>query len=361
MIKKRLFRGALALVVMSSLVVMPAGATDLQTQKANAESEVTSLQTQLNTIMTSLNDLEVQGQKKADEIAKAKTDLAATQEKEAEQYEQMKLRIKYMYEDGDTATIEKIVTSGSFSEMLEQVEYANSIHTYDRDALTSYQETVQQVSDIKTSLESDQAKLQSMQADYETQSNELSTMITQKSAEITNLDGLIQEAAAKVAAEQAAKAAEAAAAQAAQVAQTTPEAGSSGNDDIGGGGGGAIGSGGGGGAQEPSYDVSTGNAVVDRAYGWVGRAEYVWGACSPGAFDCSGFVSYCLTGAYGRLGTTYTFLGWSRVSDPQPGDVAVNENHCGIYIGGGQMIHAATEGVGVIVGPVQGGMVYVRY
>ena len=112
---------------------------------------------------------------------------------------------------------------------------------------------------------------------------------------------------------------------------------------------------------EPSYDSATGNAIVDRAWGWVGRAEYVWGACSPGAFDCSGFVSYCLTGSYSRLGTTYTFMGWRQVYDPQPGDVCVNEGHCGIYIGNGQMIHAATEGVGVIVGGVQGGMIYVRY
>ena len=112
---------------------------------------------------------------------------------------------------------------------------------------------------------------------------------------------------------------------------------------------------------EPNYNPSTGNAVVDRAYSWVGKAEYVWGACSPGAFDCSGFVSYCLTGAYSRLGTTYTFLGWTQVSDPQPGDVAVNAEHCGIYIGGGQMIHAADYGIGVIQGPVQSGMIYVRY
>ncbi len=49
--------------------------------------------------------------------------------------------------------------------------------------------------------------------------------------------------------------------------------------------------------------------------------------------------------------TTYTFLTWTQVSNPQPGDVAVNENHCGIYIGGGQMIHAADYGIGVIVGP----------
>ena len=46
---------------------------------------------------------------------------------------------------------------------------------------------------------------------------------------------------------------------------------------------------------------------------------------------------------------------------PQPGDVAVNSGHCGIYIGNGKMIHAATYGVGVIVGPVQSGMVFVRY
>ena len=45
----------------------------------------------------------------------------------------------------------------------------------------------------------------------------------------------------------------------------------------------------------------------------------------------------------------------------QPGDVAVNADHCGIYIGGGQMIHCATYGVGVIIGPVQSGMVFVRY
>ena len=113
-------------------------------------------------------------------------------------------------------------------------------------------------------------------------------------------------------------------------------------------------------APTPAAPSVDGGSVVSRAYSQLGAA-YVWGACSPGAFDCSGFVSYCLTGSYTRLGTTYTFLGWTQVSDPQPGDVCVNANHCGIYIGGGQMIHAATEGVGVIVGSVQSGMIYVRY
>ena len=52
---------------------------------------------------------------------------------------------------------------------------------------------------------------------------------------------------------------------------------------------------------------------------------------------------------------------WPKIDDPKPGDICVNENHTGIYIGNNQMIHAATEGVGVITGPVQDGMIYVRY
>ena len=113
----------------------------------------------------------------------------------------------------------------------------------------------------------------------------------------------------------------------------------------------------------PTYNPSTGNAVVDRAYGQIGRA-YGYGDPSYGAgpneYDCSGFVSYALSGSHSRMGSTYTFMAWPQVSDPQPGDVAVNSGHCGIYIGGGQMIHSATYGVGVVVGPVQGGMTIVR-
>ena len=101
--------------------------------------------------------------------------------------------------------------------------------------------------------------------------------------------------------------------------------------------------------------------AVDRAYSWLGRANFVAGACRPGEFDCSGFVSYCVTGTYERIGTIYTFLGYPRVSNPQPGDICVSENDCGIYIGGGQMIHMSPWGVGVIISPVQRDMVYTSY
>ena len=113
--------------------------------------------------------------------------------------------------------------------------------------------------------------------------------------------------------------------------------------------------------EEPQFYIPSGYPAVDRAAAWVGRAEYVWGACSPGAFDCSGFVSYCVTGQYARIGTTYTFMGFPQVSDPQPGDICTSETHCGIYIGNGMMIHASDYGIGVIISEVRPGMIYVRY
>lgn len=104
----------------------------------------------------------------------------------------------------------------------------------------------------------------------------------------------------------------------------------------------------------------SGNSVVNRAYSQLGK-PYQWGAVGPNSFDCSGLVSYCLTGSYSRLGTTGTFMGWTRVSNPQPGDICVNSHHCGIYIGGGQMIHAPQTGDVVKVSSVHSGMIYVRY
>ena len=104
----------------------------------------------------------------------------------------------------------------------------------------------------------------------------------------------------------------------------------------------------------------SGNVVVSRAYGEIGK-PYVWAAVGPDSYDCSGLVSYCLTGRHARIGTTGTFMGWPRVSNPQPGDICVNSHHCGVYIGDGMMIHAPRPGKNVQEGSVHSGMIYVRY
>lgn len=106
------------------------------------------------------------------------------------------------------------------------------------------------------------------------------------------------------------------------------------------------------------YYATDGEKVVEVATNQLGK-DYVYSACGPDAFDCSGLVSYCLTGKYERIGSTSDIISWPETTNPQPGDICIKEGHTGIYIGNGQMIHAATEGVGVVIGDVQDGMWYV--
>ena len=106
--------------------------------------------------------------------------------------------------------------------------------------------------------------------------------------------------------------------------------------------------------------IGAGGTVVERAESCLGL-PYQWGATGPNSFDCSGLVGYALTGTYDRIGTTYTYMTYPKVSDPQPGDICTNDHHCGIYIGDGNMIHAPQTGDVVKIGPVHSDMIFVRY
>lgn len=369
-------------VVTSSMIVTPVLAApsvdDLKKEKAAKQNEVSSLQSQLTTLMGKVNTLESELIQTGEDITKAQSDLVVAQKKEKEQYAAMKKRIKYMYEAGNDSAFETLVTSDDFTDLLSKAEYVQNVHSYDRKQLQEYVETKQQISDLKDSLEKDQKELESKQVEYEKQGDNLNNLITSKSSEVANLDSEIQaaaEAAAKEAAERAAKeAAEKAAKEAAKKQQasaannstssnrnnsttsnnttsnknntsnTTRPSRPSGNNTS---------------SNTTSGSNANGGTIVSRAYSQLGK-PYVWGAFGPSSFDCSGFVSYCLTGSYTRLGTTLTFMGWTRVSNPQPGDVVTTATHCGIYIGNGQMIHAPHTGDVVKVGPVQSGMIYVR-
>ena len=350
------FRKAAAVVLTAalacSLTVTPVLADevdDLKQQKENVQSEVEDLQSQLDTLMQKMSDHEDELISTGQEITQTEEDLKQAEEDEQEQYEAMKLRIKYMYEAGTgSADLDRVLSSGDMSGMLSQAEYSQQVHNYDREKLEEYVATTEKVKELKASLEEKQDDLEAAQEEYQAQQAEMSSTIEEKSAEIENLDDMIQEAARKAQEEEEARQRAAAAAAEAERQQAQQQGGSS------------ITTGGGSSSSGDSIPNTSGSAVVARAQSCLGAA-YVWGACSPGAFDCSGLVSYCLTGRYVRLGNTTTFMGWPRVSSPQPGDVCVGNGHCGIYIGGGMMIHAATEGVGVITGPVQSGMIYVRY
>lgn len=357
-------RRILAALITSSLVVTPVLAApsvdDLQKSKASAQSEVNSLQSQLQSIVSKITQLEADLTTKGEEIIQAQADLEQAQEDEKTQYAAMKLRIKYMYEAGDATALESLVSSEDFSDLLSKAEYVQSVHGYDRDKLEEYVATKQKIADLKDQLETEQSQLESMQTEYETEESNLTTLIDSKQAEVADLDSQIQEAAEKAAKEEEERQKKAEEErqkqlQAASQNSTTTNS-NSGNSN-------SSSSSNNKGNSSSSSSSSSGSYVsgstVSRAYSALGK-PYVWGAAGPNSFDCSGLVSFCLTGRYSHTYSSSDFVGLTKVSNPQPGDICVRVGHVGVYIGGGQMIHAPHTGDVVKISAVPSNMWYVR-
>lgn len=358
-------RRILAALITSSLVVTPVFAApsvdDLQKSKASAQSEVNSLQSQLQSIVSKITQLEADLTTKGEEIIQAQADLEQAQEDEKTQYAAMKLRIKYMYEAGDATALESLVSSEDFSDLLSKAEYVQSVHGYDRDKLEEYVATKQKIADLKEQLETEQSQLESMQTEYETEESNLTTLIDSKQAEVADLDSQIQEAAEKAAKEEEERQKKAEEErqkqlQAASQNSTTTNSNSGSSNS-------SSNSNSNKGNSSSSSSSSSGSYVsgstVSRAYSALGK-PYVWGAAGPNSFDCSGLVSFCLTGRYSHTYSSSDFVGLTKVSNPQPGDICVRVGHVGVYIGGGQMIHAPHTGDVVKISAVPSNMWYVR-
>ena len=351
-------RRILAALITSSLVVTPVLAApsvdDLQKSKASAQSEVNSLQSQLQSIVSKITQLEADLTTKGEEIIQAQADLEQAQEDEKTQYAAMKLRIKYMYEAGDATALESLVSSEDFSDLLSKAEYVQSVHGYDRDKLEEYVATKQKIADLKDQLETEQSQLESMQTEYETEESNLTTLIDSKQAEVADLDSQIQEAA-----EKAAKEEEERQKKAEEERQKQLQAASQNSTTTNGNSGNSNSNKGNSSSNSSSSSSYVSGSTVSRAYSALGK-PYVWGAAGPNSFDCSGLVSFCLTGRYSHTYSSSDFVGLTKVSNPQPGDICVRVGHVGVYIGGGQMIHAPHTGDVVKISAVPSNMWYVR-
>lgn len=340
----------------------------LTSELGTVEDSIEETTSALTQIMLELELLDVDIANKETDIDNATVALNDAILREQEQYDAMKIRIQYLYETGNEDLLTVYMESGSISEALTRADYIEGLYSYDRQMLGEYQDTVLEVSELKSSLETEREELLDLQAEYEeeqanmelvidelqelsddyaakisaaqSQANQYAATIAAQNAALQSLDAQITEAEA----EEARKKAEEEAKLLAEAAQngtgvtvtttgnvtydTTPIYNSGGSD--------------------------LGKAIANYGCQFIGN-PYVYGGTSltQGA-DCSGFtMSVYKNFGYNlpRSSSAQQSVGREvSYSEAQPGDIICYSGHVAIYIGNGQIVHASTPSGGIKIG-----------
>ena len=139
--KRRLIRTLITGTVVSSLIVAPVYAApqdevkSLESQKSQAEAQAASVNQDLVDLLVEYEALQQDMKNQEKKIDQAGKDLEDAEEKEKQQYEDMKLRIKYMYENGEGSFISVLVSATDFTDFVNKAEYVQKVNKYDRDML----------------------------------------------------------------------------------------------------------------------------------------------------------------------------------------------------------------------------------
>ena len=337
----------------------------LKDQQQITADDIKNKSAKLDEILAAQKKLQKDITSKQAEIEQNQKDLAAAQEKQQEQYDAMKKRIQFMYENSAEDNIwTAIIESNGITDMLNRIEYVSDVYDSDRALMDSYQAAVEQVKEIGTKLDNDMNELTAMQDDYEkqqadveaaivaleNQKEQYASQIAQAQQQADNYQNIIT-AQGKIIQEQEAAAA-AAAAQAA-AARANSSSSSSSYDGGGAGKGGSIaGDYAAGGGKNPGASTGvSGSSVVSYAMQFVGN-PYVWGGNSlTNGVDCSGFVHevYAHFGiSTPRYSQAFKSVGQAVSFDNiQPGDVVVYPGHVAIYAGGGVIVEAQSTKAGI--------------
>lgn len=166
---------------------------ELKQEKAKAEQEKLSLSTQLNKIIGDLKKAEADVDAKEQEIATTEDELTAARIKENEQYEAMKIRIKYMYENGNEDMIAVLLSAEDMADFLNKAEYVEQISVYDREMLVEFQNIVKDIEEKEAKLKKEKEQLVTLQKNLAKKQTEVETLLASKKSEISNLEDAIGE------------------------------------------------------------------------------------------------------------------------------------------------------------------------
>lgn len=326
---------------------------NIKDSQSDVKDSISVAAAKMKTLLSKQEQLKSDIKDKQNEVEQANKKLEEAKEEEQKQYDAMKLRIQYLYENStDNSIWSAILESNGLSDMLNRIEYATDLYKSDRELMTSYQNAVKKVEDWTMQLADEMDSLLALQDKYQTQQGELKTLMAklekQKDAYAQQLAEAQKQAQdyKKTISKQEAiiRAQEAAAARA--NANTYDGGGTGASGGI---------------ASDsylkdpdcnPSQTTNVGGAdIVAYAQQFVGN-PYVWGGNSlTNGVDCSGFVH--LVYAHFGISTPRYSQAFKSVGQPvsyqniQAGDVVVYPGHVAIYIGNGNIVEAQSTRAGI--------------
>lgn len=162
---------------------------DLEKSRDNVKGKISDLNKSLVNISARITKLEKLLTEKNEEIADTQEELKAAEDTAAKQYEDMKLRIRYMYENGQYSYAEALLSSEDFSEFLNSAEYITQIQQYDREKLDAYKQTIDKIEAYEAQLQTERAELETLKSDVEREKANVTNILAKRESELADIKG----------------------------------------------------------------------------------------------------------------------------------------------------------------------------
>lgn len=163
--------------------------SQLEKSKTSLKNYVKELDSQLMSVEAKIAELKDLITEKEQEIEETKMELEEAIQIEEKQYEEMKVRIRFMYEKGNQFYLDMMLGASSFGDMLNKAQYVESLSAYDRDKLEEFQLNRELIEVCKQELEQEEIVLQEAKAAVEQEQANLEVLIDSKKKEITEFEG----------------------------------------------------------------------------------------------------------------------------------------------------------------------------